>query len=208
MGSITLSARTLKSRSSPARLGCLAALRAANKANADFQKKWGKGTTLGKLTEKMPDGDLYKTSPSASLTAYLNKNNAGSLKKLLGELRLGGPAEKEIARQLSDLPMTEALEAALKGGGEEFNDRAFKSVIDKISPDAQKSLWGPGRAKEVNAAIKAWGLRGTKPIQKGNLNNSGSAKSLHNIAQPAIRLSAGLGALGGRAFNMIKGFGR
>ena len=166
----------------------------ATEAYKIHQKTWGNKTFLGKLTAAGVDGDDFATAPAATLRKLLNSDNVTKLAKVKSIMELGTADEKAAWQSLTELPLIEALEAGLKANPNELGIKAFEKALPKTS-SARKLLWGD-KADEIDKAIRAWKLNGTKPAQgAGAMNNSNTAMA-HNAVSVGARVGAASGAFG------------
>lgn len=157
------------------------------------QGTWGNKTFLGKLTRAGIDGTGFAESPTKALRSLLSQDKVADLQKLKDVMEFGDEAQRAAWKNITELPLIEALEAGLKGSPNELGIAAFERALPK-SPKARQLLWGD-KSDDIDKAIRAWKLNGTKPPQKGNINTSNTAM-VHDALSVGARVGAASGLMG------------
>ena len=163
--------------------------RAGRKSMADYNSRW-ELKWAKRATDMTPASKEFLNNPKTVFDAILapkNKDDLAEIKKRM----LMDPEGKVAWESVGETLILNAIEASKKasteGGGARFNENIFRTMIDKVSPEAQGIIFGPERAEGIQALIKAASLRGPKVKPKGS-NNSDTADALIGYASAASRL--------------------
>ena len=160
----------------------------ARDARVAFRNKWEQKDILDKMTSKGKGTNEWRANPSQAISHFMNPRNVSQLKKLRSRLNLGNDADRMVLANLQQVPLLKAFAKATKnttniveGGVPNFNNNAFRDEWSKVSQESKTSLYGPELTKEIDSAVRAWGLRGKIARVASDDQTSGSARAIMGI---------------------------
>lgn len=179
--------------------------RKATEAYKENLKKWSRDDFLTKMTDKGPDGEMFRMNPKTSFDRLLAVGNKDMLQKAKSRMLLSrDPTVRESWQRMAQVPLLEAIEAARKSGGanaanDAFSVKTFRNTLSKYDSETLGVLWGKETLNEVKRAMSAWDLKDAASsieMVSKRQNPSGTAAILHNTASAGVRLLASTPVIG------------